>query len=135
MTTPVLFLLGAVALSALGGLVVWVLSRPRPERFGSSIDTFHRDLDALAPPGRAKPSRTLRKPGIPPMKSPAPMRPAVNPPRQTARRPTPKSRANGASPAARNAPAKKKDTAPVNRWGVTQTTPRPRPGPRPKQDG
>jgi hypothetical protein len=50
-STPILFLLGAVALSALGGLVVWIASRPRPERFGSTIDTFTRDLDALAPPG------------------------------------------------------------------------------------
>jgi len=49
--TPILFLLGAVALSALGGLVVWIASRPRPERFGSTIDSFNRDLDALAPPG------------------------------------------------------------------------------------
>jgi hypothetical protein len=53
-TTPILFLLGAVALSALGGVVVWIASRPRPERFGSAIDTFNRDLDALAPPGAQK---------------------------------------------------------------------------------
>ncbi|MDW3176208.1 MAG: hypothetical protein R8J94_02360 [Acidimicrobiia bacterium] len=54
MTTPILFLLGAVALSALGGLIVWIASRPRPERFGSTIDSFNRDLDALAPPGTQK---------------------------------------------------------------------------------
>ncbi len=59
MNTPILFLLGAVALSALGGIVVWVASRPRPEKFGSSIETFNRDLDALAPPG-SKPQRTRR---------------------------------------------------------------------------
>ncbi len=57
MTTPILFLLGAVALSALGGVVVWIASRPRQERFGSTIDTFNRDLDALAPPG-AQPKKT-----------------------------------------------------------------------------
>lgn len=54
MTTPILFLLGAVALSALGGLIVWIASRPRPERFGSTIETFSRDLDALAPPGHPR---------------------------------------------------------------------------------
>jgi hypothetical protein len=57
-STPILFLLGAVALSALGGLVVWIASRPRPERFGSTIDTFTRDLDALAPPGSRQTSQT-----------------------------------------------------------------------------
>jgi len=56
-STPILFLLGAVALSALGGLVVWIASRPRPERFGSTIDTFTRDLDALAPPGSRQSSQ------------------------------------------------------------------------------
>lgn len=59
MNTPILFLLGAVALSALGGLVVWIASRPRPEKFGSSIDTFNRDLNALAPPG-SRPQRSRR---------------------------------------------------------------------------
>ncbi len=117
MTTPVLFLLGAVALSALGGLVVWVLSRPRPERFGSSIETFHRDLDALAPPGRAKPNRAPRqRPSTPHQQMPPVKRPGSEP---TAHKPAAKT------------PAK----APANRWGVTQTSPRPRPGPRPKQDG
>lgn len=57
MSIPVLFLLGAVALSALGGMGVWIASRPRPEKFGSSIETFNRDLDALAPPGSRKNSR------------------------------------------------------------------------------
>ncbi len=49
MNTPILFLLGALALSMLGGMVVWLSSRPRKERFGSTIETFSRDLDALAP--------------------------------------------------------------------------------------
>ena len=51
MSEAVLFLLGAVALSALGGLVVWVLNRPRREKFGTTIDVFNRGLNALAPPG------------------------------------------------------------------------------------
>ena len=65
MNSPILFLLGAVALSALGGLVVWIASRPRPERFGSTIDTFNRDLDALAPPGSrpASPARPMVRSG------------------------------------------------------------------------
>ena len=54
MNEPMLFLLGAVALSALGGLIVWILSRPRRERFGSTIDTFSKDLSALAPPGASR---------------------------------------------------------------------------------
>lgn len=58
MNTPILFLLGAVALSALGGLVVWIASRPRPEKFGSAMDTFNRDLDALAPPNGNRSGRT-----------------------------------------------------------------------------
>lgn len=49
MTTPVLFLLGAVGLSVVLGLVVWLFSRPRKQKFGSSIDAFNNDLSALAP--------------------------------------------------------------------------------------
>lgn len=63
MNTPILFLLAAVALSALGGMVVWIASRPRPEKFGSSIDTFNRDLNALAPPGSQK--KQSRRPARP----------------------------------------------------------------------
>lgn len=64
MSNPVLFLLGAVALSSLGAMVVWLLSRPRKERFGSSIDSFNRDLSALAPPGsRPNPPASPRTPG------------------------------------------------------------------------
>jgi hypothetical protein len=59
---PVLFLLGAVTLSLLGGMVVWLLNRPRKERFGSSIDTFNRDLDALAPPGTRRAGPTQQRP-------------------------------------------------------------------------
>ncbi len=63
--SPVLFLLGAVALSSIGAMVVWLLSRPRKERFGSSIDSFNRDLSALAPPGSrpAAPPTNPRTPG------------------------------------------------------------------------
>ena len=60
MTAPVLFLLGALTLSMLGGLLVWMLSRPRKERFGESIHTFRRDLHAIAPPPPPKPQT---KPG------------------------------------------------------------------------
>jgi hypothetical protein len=54
-TAPVLFLLGAVTLSILGAMVVWLLSRPRKERFGESIHSFRQDLSALAPPPPAPP--------------------------------------------------------------------------------
>lgn len=60
MTAPVLFLLGAVTLSLLGALVVWMLSRPKKERFGESIHSFRKDLHAIAPP-RAPAPRS--KPG------------------------------------------------------------------------
>lgn len=55
MTAPVLFLVGAVTLSTLGGLLVWMLSRPRKERFGESIHTFRKDLHAIAPPPQHQP--------------------------------------------------------------------------------
>lgn len=60
MTAPVLFLVGAVTLATLGGLLVWMLSRPRKERFGESIHTFRKDLHAIAPP---PPPRPRAKPG------------------------------------------------------------------------
>ena len=60
MTAPVLFLLGALTLSMLGGLLVWMLSRPRKERFGESIHSFRRDLHAIAPP---RPPKPQAKPG------------------------------------------------------------------------
>lgn len=49
MTTPVLFLVGAIGLSVVLGVGVWLFSRPRKQKFGSSIDAFHNDLSALAP--------------------------------------------------------------------------------------
>lgn len=55
MTAPVLFLIGAVTLSTLGGLLVWMLSRPKKERFGESIHTFRKDLHAIAPPPPPQP--------------------------------------------------------------------------------
>jgi len=109
-TTPVLFLLGAVALSALGGMGVWIASRPRPEKFGSSIETFSRDLDALAPPGtRPSPTRpsSSKRPQFPARKSAPPAARGVpqagNP--SSAEKPQPKNVAPG---------------------------PRPKPGPRPQ---
>ena len=49
MTIPVLFLLGAFGLSVLLAAIVWLFSRPRKQKFGSSIATFNNDLAALAP--------------------------------------------------------------------------------------
>ena len=67
MTIPVLFLLGAVGLSIILGLVVWLVGRPRKPKFGSSIDAFNKDLSALAPrhvPNQsAGRSRAAGKPG------------------------------------------------------------------------
>ncbi len=87
MSSPVLFLLGAVALSSLGAMVVWLLSRPRKERFGSSIDSFNRDLSALAPPGS--------RPTTPPAASPRTPGPR---PDARARNGAPARRAPGPSP-------------------------------------
>ena len=53
MTIPVLFLIGAVGLSAILGIVVWLVSRPRKPKFGSTVETFSNDLSALAPSRRA----------------------------------------------------------------------------------
>ena len=49
MTIPVLFLVGALGLSFVLGLIVWLVSRPRKQKFGSTIDSFHNDLSAMAP--------------------------------------------------------------------------------------
>ena len=104
MSEAVLFLLGAVALSALGGLIVWVLSRPRQEKFGNTIDSFSKDLNALAPSGSAKRRR----------KRPAPAAPA----------PTD----------AKRSPSGPKQSGPPRRNGaVVQIHPRPRPGPQSRQ--
>lgn len=103
MTTPILFLLGAVALSALGGLVVWIGSRPRPERFGSTIDTFSRDLDALAPPGRERNSQPASR-----------MNPSDRTRRPASARPAASSQARTPQPVRSGQPGA-----------------RPRPGPRP----
>lgn len=111
MTTPILFLLGALALSALGGVIVWIGSRPRPERFGSTIDTFNRDLDALAPPG--SPKRSTGRAGSAPARRQAP-RQQLGPQRQPQPR-TAKSQARGDGPTPN-----------------TAVRSRPRPGPRPK---
>ena len=62
MTAPVLFLVGAVALSLLGALVVWLLSRPKKERFGESIHAFRKDLRAIAPP-KPPPAERRDRPG------------------------------------------------------------------------
>lgn len=123
MNEPVLFLLGAVALSALGGLIVWVLSRPRREKFGNTIDTFNRDLSALAPPGRnqSRKRRQKRPSDAPPVRRTAPgPRSAQSTPTQ----PTPARRPqlNGQNNSKAHRPNK-----------VVQTSPRPRPGPRPRQ--
>lgn len=49
MTIPMLFLLGAFGLSVVLAIIVWLVSRPRKQKFGSSIDSFNNDLAALAP--------------------------------------------------------------------------------------
>ncbi len=61
MTVAVQFLIGAAALAALGALGVWIASRPRRERFGSTINSFSNDLNALAPPGQRRPQRDMRR--------------------------------------------------------------------------
>lgn len=67
MNTPVLFLVGALALAGLMAMLVWLASRPKRERFGQSIDTFNRDLSALAPPDRRPSPRSgAHRPGSPP---------------------------------------------------------------------
>ena len=108
MNTAVLFLLGAVALSALGAMIVWAASRPRKERFGSSVQSFSQNLDALAPPGqKRRPTQQLHRPA------------------QTANRRAPGHAAPGGSP--RPGP---------NPRGVNQpVAQRPRPGPTPRRDG
>lgn len=109
MNTPVLFLLGAVALSALGAMIVWAASRPRKERFGSSVQSFSQNLDALAPPGQQRrPNQQLR-------------RPAQTANRRTVDRPAPGGPPHQPGPAAHGA------NQPVAR--------RPRPGPTPRRDG
>lgn len=86
MSDPVLFLLGAVALSVLGAMTVWLLNRPRKVRFGSSIDSFNRDLNALAPPGS--------RPATPPpgSRAPGPRRPEASAPPRRAPGPNPRPR-------------------------------------------
>ena len=124
MNEPVLFLLGAVALSALGGLIVWVLSRPRREKFGNTIDTFSRDLSALAPPGRGSGRKRgrQRRPVVPPGLS---QTPNVRPPRPNQAR----------SPqGSTSTPAKSNRQNAARPGKVVQTSPRPRPGPRPRQE-
>jgi hypothetical protein len=49
-SNSVVFLLIAVGLSILGSLAVWVHGRPRRAR-GSSVDHFHRGLQALSANG------------------------------------------------------------------------------------
>ena len=63
MTIPVLFLIGAVGLSVVLGLVVWLFSRPRKPKFGSTVDTFSSDLSALAPSRRNGDGRSGTHPG------------------------------------------------------------------------
>lgn len=89
MNDPVLFLLGAVALSALGGLIVWILSRPKREKFGSTIDTFTRDLDALAPPGQRSRRQPPRSPRQRQANGPRPTKVASSPRPGAATRPRP----------------------------------------------
>ena len=63
MTIPILFLLGAVGLSIFLGVVVWLFSRPRKPKFGSTVETFSSDLSALAPLRRPGDSRNGTHPG------------------------------------------------------------------------
>ncbi len=94
-----LFLVGALSLAALGALAVWIASRPRRERFGSTIDTFSRDLDALAPPGQNRqPPPAGRQPSHRGASSPtAHRRTAAAAPAQA--RPKPGPRPTGRGPA------------------------------------
>jgi hypothetical protein len=53
------FLLGAIALSVVGSIVLWLRHR-EPTSFMSSIDDFQREMTALSgerPPGELDPSR------------------------------------------------------------------------------
>jgi hypothetical protein len=43
------FLLVAVAISAIGSLILWLTHRQRPPSIESGIDEFSRELRALAP--------------------------------------------------------------------------------------
>lgn len=124
MNEPVLFLLGAVALSALGGLIVWVLSRPRREKFGSTINSFSRDLNALAPPGQSPNRKRQRPAGLARPQGTKSNNASNNGANNGAGpRPNPvEQRGNQAHSSGSKRPNK-----------VVQTTPRPRPGPRPRQ--
>ena len=54
--SALLFLLGAVAVSAFGSAVV-VLRQRKPTGLHGSIDAFRREMDALAPPPDSRQSR------------------------------------------------------------------------------
>ena len=114
MNTPVLFLLGALALSALGAMIVWAASRPRKERFGSSVQSFSQNLDALAPPGqkRQRPQQLHR--------------PANRATPQAQGRPGPQNELPQNLPQSRG-PQPRGVNQPVAR--------RPRPGPTPRRNG
>lgn len=87
---PVLFLVGALTLAALATLVVWIASRPRKVRFGQSIETFNRDLNALAPPGTRHHIRARATHSGPPgPKKPDGMTPTANRMQRPGPSPTP----------------------------------------------
>ena len=47
--SALVFLGGALGVFMLLSLVAWFAQRPRRRRFGSSIDQFRDEMDALAP--------------------------------------------------------------------------------------
>ena len=54
--TGALFLLGAIALSIVGSVALWLRTRP-PTSFESGIDDFARQRAALSPDRQSRPQR------------------------------------------------------------------------------
>ena len=59
--TGLLFLVGAIALSVVGSIALWLRTRP-PTSFESGIDDFARQRAALSPP-QAREARRRRSGG------------------------------------------------------------------------
>jgi hypothetical protein len=53
--TALAFLLIVVAVSALGGIVLWLQHR-QPNTLESGLDAFKREMEALAPPDGERPA-------------------------------------------------------------------------------
>ncbi len=66
----IVFLLIVVVVSAVGGLVLWIQHR-QPTGLESSLDSFKREMDALAPPAddplpKLRRAKRPDRPGRPP---------------------------------------------------------------------